>query len=140
LTVSTALIGGKRISPYHREEVSKMLRHLKMKWEELPDGTRRGRYSDPENPDNWIDDPCFRCGDESVPNVCEGDGRYHHHKMVHLPGGSGPEALCRKCAETVVEEWRVFRGALEGTLKLYQTTAPVPNTLISGATDRGTDA
>jgi len=87
-----------------------MLKHLRMEWEEQPDGSKHGWHTDPSDPDNWIDDPCVRCGAESVPNICAGDGRYHHHGMVHLPEHGGPEALCRECAETVVEEWRVARG------------------------------
>jgi len=57
-----------------------------------------------------IDDvPCQRCGGESVPNICEGDGRYHHHGRVHTVAG-GLEALCRPCATvTAAGEWEARR-------------------------------
>jgi hypothetical protein len=50
------------------------------------------------------DDPCCRCGAESVVNICPGDGRLHHHGRVHTKNG-GLEAVCSKCIEDVRKEW-----------------------------------
>ena len=87
-----------------------MLQHLRMEWEELPDGTRRGHYTDPDDPDNWIDDPCIWCGGESRCNICEGCRKVHRHGKVHLVGGSGPDALCRECGLIAAAEWEMNRN------------------------------
>jgi hypothetical protein len=87
-----------------------MLRHLRIDWEEQPDGSMRGSYTDPNDPDNWIDDPCVRCGKESHCNVCEGCQKYHHHGMVHLVSGGGPDALCKECGAVAVLEWEMNRA------------------------------
>jgi hypothetical protein len=60
----------------------------------------------------WVDDPCPRCGGESVPNVCAGAGRYHHHGRIHTVEG-GLEPLCRMCAELDGAAWRA-RGGQRG--------------------------
>lgn len=60
--------------------------------------------------DGLEDDPCQRCGAESVPNVCEGDGRFHHHGRVHTIGG-GLEALCKSCGQIAAQEWKDRKAA-----------------------------
>lgn len=52
-----------------------------------------------------VDDPCERCGAESVPNVCEGDGKQHHHGRVHTRAGD-LQALCRPCGNIAAGEWK----------------------------------
>ena len=47
---------------------------------------------------------CYICGGESVPNVCPGDGRYHHHGCVHTAQG-GLEGVCANCIPTVEADW-----------------------------------
>ena len=66
---------------------------------------------DPEKP-GWfrltselVDDPCERCGGESVPNICEGCQKYHHHGRVHPIDGGGLMPLCRMCGELDAAAW-----------------------------------
>ena len=60
----------------------------------------------PNLPD--IADPCA-CGAESVVNVCDGDGRLHHHGRVHTISG-GLEALCKNCANVENGKWAETRS------------------------------
>jgi hypothetical protein len=48
--------------------------------------------------------PCDRCGEEGRPQVCPGDGRYHHHGCVHTASG-GFQWLCDPCRQTAADEW-----------------------------------
>lgn len=84
-----------------------MLKHLKMIWKDRPDGGRTGTYADPQDPSNWIDDPCSWCGGESSPAFCPRDGRLHHHGAIHRPEGSGFGYLCRslECEAKAKQEW-----------------------------------
>lgn len=52
---------------------------------------------------------CYICQGEAVPNVCPGDGRYHHHGCVHTPGG-GLEGVCKNCIDTVEADWTAHRN------------------------------
>lgn len=72
-----------------------MLCHLKMLEEIRPDGSRWLTYTDPDDPENWIEDPCTYCGGESFPAFCPGDGANHRHGGIHLPERSGYGYLCR---------------------------------------------
>jgi hypothetical protein len=54
--------------------------------------------------------PCERCGAESRPNGCAGDGRTHHHGRVHTLDG-GLQALCLRCAATAADEWNARKTA-----------------------------
>jgi hypothetical protein len=81
-----------------------MLRHYRYEEEPLPDGKGVRMWLT----DELVDDPCSRCGGESVPNVCAGDGRYHHHGRVHTVE-RGLEPLCRMCAELDAEAWGARR-------------------------------
>lgn len=87
-----------------------MLAHLKMEWTEFPDGSRTGRYTNPDERENWIDDPCTFCGGESFSAVCPGDGRPHRHGGIHLPDSFGPGYgyLCRspECKAKAEQAWR----------------------------------
>ncbi len=53
--------------------------------------------------------PCERCGAESKVNICEGDGRVHHHGCVHTVEGR-LLALCHECGEKATEDWRKARA------------------------------
>lgn len=57
----------------------------------------------------WEDDPCVICGGESVPNVCPGDGRLHHHGKVHT-ADNGFVALCDNCIIAIDMEWTLRRA------------------------------
>ena len=95
-----------------------MLRHLRMiEDEEWRDGkmVRTLSYTDPGDPDNWIDDPCTFCGGESVPTVCPGDGRRHHHGAIHPPSDaeeSGYWYICANpdCQALAEAAWSAFRS------------------------------
>lgn len=65
--------------------------------------------------DELVDDPCERCGAESVPNVCEGDGKQHHHGRVHTKKGK-LQALCGPCAKWIADEWKRERAPVAFTL------------------------
>lgn len=74
-------------------------------------------HEDPDSGENHFTigpelepDPCKRCGGESVPNICNGDGRYHWHGRVHTLG-DGLEALCASCAEAAATDWDRRRAA-----------------------------
>src|SRR5437773_6416266 len=72
-----------------------MLCHLRMEEEIRPDGTRWLTYTDPDLPENWIEDPCTFCGGESFSATCPGDGANHRHGAIHLPNQDGYGYLCR---------------------------------------------
>jgi hypothetical protein len=80
------------------------LGHYRMEEEPLPDGSLRLWYTD-----EFVEDPCPRCGDESVRNICAGDGRNHHHGRVHTVE-RGLEPLCRMCAELDAASWEARRA------------------------------
>lgn len=82
-----------------------MLRHYKTIETPRTDGGRTLAITE-----ELVDDPCGRCGAESVPNICEGDGRLHHHGRIHTPGGK-LEALCRSCGDAANGEWKQRRVA-----------------------------
>ena len=88
-----------------------MLVHLRMEWEDRPDGTRIGRYTDMDDPANWIPDPCTFCGGESFAAQCPGDGAWHRHGGIHLPdnGSRGFGFLCKspQCAAKAKAAWNV---------------------------------
>lgn len=96
-----------------------MLKHLRTIEDEVwRDGelVRVLTYADPENPENWIEDPCSFCGGESFPSVCPGDGRRHHHGAIHPPGDadtSGFWFLCRSpdCRALAEAAWASYRNA-----------------------------
>lgn len=58
--------------------------------------------------DELVEVRCARCAEEAFPQVCPGDGRYHHHGCVHTSAG-GFEAVCDDCAKTVDREWTESR-------------------------------
>lgn len=90
-----------------------MLRHLRLDWEEQPDGRKVGRYANPDEDYNWVDDPCTYCGGESFGARCEADGSNHHHGAVHGAGWrSGFVYLCRspECLAKYREELAVWRS------------------------------
>jgi len=41
-------------------------------------------------------------------NECEGDGRMHHHGMVHILEG-GLKWLCEECANIEAKKWQAAR-------------------------------
>jgi hypothetical protein len=47
---------------------------------------------------------CERCGKPGQPQVCPGDGRYHHHGEVHTVSGC-LQWVCDLCCQTVADEW-----------------------------------
>lgn len=77
-----------------------MLRHYKSIETPRTDGGKTLAITD-----ELVDDPCARCGAESVSNVCEGDGRLHHHGRVHTRAGD-LQALCGPCGKVVADEWK----------------------------------
>jgi hypothetical protein len=94
-----------------------MLRHLKVtEVQEWKDGElwMMMEHADPRDPANWIDDPCTFCGGESIPSVCPGDGRLHHHGAIHPPPDSGVSGywfLCNNpdCVELALAAWASVR-------------------------------
>lgn len=89
-----------------------MLCHLKMEEEIRPDGTRWLTYTDPDLPENWIEDPCTFCGGESFAAQCPGDGAHHRHGAIHLPDHSGYGYLCRapECIVQAELAWTMARN------------------------------
>lgn len=77
-----------------------MLKHHATRDVTKPDGTVWMMVSN-----DLVDDPCA-CGAESVPNTCNGDGRRHHHGMIHTKGG-GLAAMCSECAANDRLDWGV---------------------------------
>lgn len=56
--------------------------------------------------------PCARhdeCGHDGRPNVCEGDGRYHRHGMVHTKDERRLEWLCGSHMALDREAWQSQR-------------------------------
>lgn len=52
---------------------------------------------------------CEGCEErEGLPQVCNGDGRYHHHGMVHTYDG-GLMWLCDECWKLDRAEWQAAR-------------------------------
>lgn len=96
-----------------------MLKHLRMldetEWVEGRGMVRTLRYTDPNDPTNWIDDPCSFCGGESFGAQCPGDGRSHHHGAIHPPpdaGVSGYWYLCNSpdCRTLAEAAWAAYRS------------------------------
>lgn len=77
-----------------------MLKHYKSIETSRQDGDRTLAITD-----ELVDDPCARCGGESVPNVCEGDEKFHYHGRVHTVSG-GLDALCKACGQIAAQEWK----------------------------------
>lgn len=63
---------------------------------------------------NWnttklIDVDCDHCEtNDAKVQMCEGDGRIHHHGMVHVKDG-GLMYLCDNCAEAEAKNWKQAR-------------------------------
>ncbi len=51
------------------------------------------------------------CGHQGRPNICEGDGRSHHHGRVHTKAG-GLEWLCGTHYQMDAASWRDGRGGM----------------------------
>lgn len=50
---------------------------------------------------------CEMCNEkQGTANACEGDGRIHHHGMVHVMN-KGLMWLCPDCADKVKLEWQL---------------------------------
>jgi hypothetical protein len=84
-----------------------MLTHYRSEEEPQPDGSIRFWITD-----ELEEDPCERCGGESVPNICESCEKYHHHGRVHPLEEHVPMALCRMCAELDAAAWIARRQEL----------------------------
>jgi len=98
-----------------------MLAHLRMdettEWRETGGQCEVLSYTDPDDPANWIEDPCSFCGGESVPEqVPPVTGGGTGHGAIHPPedaGVSGYWYLCSSpdCQALAEAAWASFREA-----------------------------
>lgn len=70
---------------------------------------------------NSLCDNCKK--NEGQGRQCEGDGRWHHHGMVHVQTG-GLEWLCDGCGDKAAKAWQEARlprivEAKDGSFDVY---------------------
>lgn len=68
----------------------------------------RGDRSILTHTDELEEDLCYICHGSAGRQVCERDGRYHHHGMVHVAGGR-LEAVCDTDYPAYKAEWTSWR-------------------------------
>ena len=106
---------------------------LKNEYSRVQSFNADGSYSltplHPEDPANWVDEPCRLCGAESRRVIClSPDARYHHHGKTHAKVGNDTNELLPICGSETCKD-RVSRS-WKGEPILEKELLPEPEWII----------